>query len=283
MTTSNSARIGLVLHGADPQALLEAERLAQRLRSDGHDVVALVEDAERVSQLTQVEPDEFASDLDLAVSLGGDGTMLRTVAQLQGADVHILGVNFGDLGYLTVTEPHGLDEAIARWLDGDYDVENRMLVSGSVDGQTFHALNDIVVERAPGTTTVRIHVTIDGKPFTSYPADGIIVSTPTGSTAYALSARGPIVYPTHSAIQITPVSPHMLFDRSLVLRPDSQVRLTLEGHREAVVSVDGNTMHTMQPGTTILCTQSERVAKLITFGPRDNLAVLKSKLGIADR
>ena len=277
------ARVGIVLHGEDERALLEAERLAGQLIKDGHEVVAAVEDASRLSEMNRLEVEDFPAGLDLAVSLGGDGTMLRTVAQLKGADVDILGVNFGDLGYLTVTEPHGLDQAIARWLSGDYKVEERMLVAGTVGGSTFHALNDIVVERAPGTTTIRLRLTIDGKPFTSYPADGVIVSTPTGSTAYALSARGPIVYPTHSAIQVTPVSPHTLFDRSLVLRPDALVELTLVDHRQAVVSVDGNTMHTMDPGETIVCTQSVRTAKLITFDRRDNLAVLKAKLGLPDR
>ena len=158
-----------------------------------------------------------------------------------------------------------------------------MLVSATANGQTFHALNEIVVERSPGETTIRIGVTVDGSPFTSYPADGLIVATPTGSTAYALSARGPIVFPTHSAIQLTPVSPHMLFDRSLILRPESVVELTVEGHRPAVVSQDGNTVMTMQPGETITCRRSERVAHLVTFDTRDNLSVLKSKLGIADR
>lgn len=277
------ARIGVVLHGADADARQQAGALAADLVAHGHSVVAPAEDSDRIDGVEIVDAASFGSGLDLAVSLGGDGTMLRTVALLDGAEVNILGVNFGDLGYLTVIEPHELEAAVHRCLTGEHDIEERMLVAGTVDGQTVHALNDIVVERAPGQTTVRIGVTIDGKRFTSYPADGLIVSTPTGSTAYALSARGPIVFPTHSALQITPVSPHMLFDRSLVLGPDSIVELTIESHRAAVVSVDGNTMLTMEPGETITFTRSPRIARLVTFDTRDNLAVLKSKLGIADR
>ncbi|MFT7475443.1 MAG: NAD+ kinase [Verrucomicrobiales bacterium] len=277
------ARIGVVLHGADSDALEHAEELASILTEQGHQVVALVEDAQRVTDMSCVEPADFARGLDLAVSLGGDGTILRTVALLDGADVKILGVNFGDLGYLTVVDRDELEHAVQRSLAGDHDIEKRMLVSGEVSGQTMHALNDIVVERSPGDTTVRIGVTIDGARFTSYPADGLIVSTPTGSTAYALSARGPIVFPTHYALQITPVSPHMLFDRSLVLGPDSEIELTIEGHRSAVVSADGNTLMTMEPGETILCRRSPHTARLVIFDTRDNLAVLKSKLGIADR
>jgi NAD+ kinase len=277
------ARIGVVLHGADTEAVRQTEKLSARLSAQGHTVVASSEDFERINGLQCVEPHAFADGLDLAISLGGDGTMLRTVALLDGADVNILGVNFGDLGFLTVIERHDLDQAVQRCLDGEHDIEERMLVAGMLGTSTMHALNDIVVERAPGQTTVRIGLTIDGKWFTSYPADGLIVSTPTGSTAYALSARGPIVFPTHSALQITPVSPHMLFDRSLVLGPDSVVELTIEGHRAAVVSVDGNTVASMEPGDKITCTRSPHVARLVTFDTRDNLAVLKSKLGIADR
>ena len=277
------ARIGMVLHAAEPDAMDEAQRISAALTARGHVVVATIEGASERGKIELVDAADFPEGLDLAVSLGGDGTMLRTVRLLGGADVPILGVNFGDLGYLTVIEPAELDSAVERTLAGEHSLEERMLVSGEVGGHQFHAMNDIVVERAPGNTTVRVGVTIDGKPFTSYPADGLILATPTGSTAYSLSARGPIVYPTHAAMLLTPVSPHMLFDRSLVLRPDSVVELTIEDHRNGVVSVDGNTMHTMSPGDTIVCTRSAHVARLVTFDKRDNLAVLKSKLGIADR
>lgn len=278
------AKIGLVLHSADAAALAEATRLTSSLTSKGHTVVAVIDDADAIPGVIAVEEARFADDLELAISLGGDGTMLRTVALLGDSGVKVLGVNFGDLGYLTVVDPEELDNAVERSLSGDHDIEERMLVSATFeDGTTVHALNEIVVERAPGQTTARIGVTVDGKPFTSYPADGLIVATPTGSTAYALSARGPIVFPTHYALLLTPVSPHMLFDRSLILGPDSVVELTVEDHRPAVVSQDGNTVLTMQPGDTIICRRSERVARLVIFDTRDNLAVLKSKLGIADR
>lgn len=279
------ARIGLVPHGADAVAIQEAERLSVWLREAGHTPVAVRSESasHHIASADAVDEAVFAGDLDLAISLGGDGTMLRTVALLQDSGTKILGVNFGDLGFLTVVDPADLDTAVERSLSGDHEIEERMLVSGTFGDLTIHALNDIVVERSPGDTTIRIAATINGKPFTSYPADGLIVSTPTGSTAYAFSARGPIVFPTHYALQLTPVSPHMLFDRTLVLGPDSTIELTIEGHRPAVVSQDGNTVLTMQPGETIVCTRSTRVARLVIFDARDNLAVLKSKLGIADR
>ncbi len=277
------ATIGLVLHGQDPAAATEAERLGATLTADGHTVVGVEGDVAADSSVTPRSEADFATDLDLVVSLGGDGTMLRTVGLLGGSEVGILGVNFGDLGYLTVIEPDESQNAITRALAGEHECEERMLARGTVGDLCFDAFNDIVVERAPGDTTVRIGVSIDGKRFTSYPADGLILSTPTGSTAYAFSARGPIVDPNHDCLQLTPVSPHMLFDRSLILSPDSVIELTVEGHRPAVVSVDGRTMHTMQPGDTLRCSRSPHVARLITFDDRDHLAVLKSKLGLADR
>lgn len=278
-----NARIGLVLHSADAAALAEAQRVAKWLTELGHVVVAVTEDAAEIPDALAVPDASFGNGLELAISLGGDGTVLRTVSLLGEREVKILGVNFGDLGYLTVVDPEELDRAVARSLGGDHEIEERMLVAASFAGQTFHALNEFVVERSPGDTTIRVGVTIDGKPFTSYPADGLIVATPTGSTAYSMSARGPIVFPTHYALLLTPVSPHMLFDRSLVLGPDSVVELTVEGHRPALVSHDGNTVATMSPGDTITCSRSERIARFVIFDARDNLGVLKSKLGIADR
>jgi len=276
------AKIGVVLHGEDEAAQHHARALGVSLRDAGHDVVGVDVDVAQVG-IPPVSETEFADGLDLVVSLGGDGTMLHAVGLLHGADVKILGVNFGDLGYLTVVDPHDLDWAVERALGGDHGIEERMLVRGMIGDLALDALNDIVVERAPGETTIRLGVAIDGERFTSYPADGLIVATPTGSTAYALSARGPIVLPNHHSLQLTPVSPHMLFDRTVVAGPECVIELTVEGHRPAAVSVDGRSLVTMEPGQTIHCTRSPRVARLVTFGERDHLAVLKSKLGLADR
>lgn len=277
------AKIGVVLHGEDQDAVACVRRLIDELGNNGHEFLAVPEDAKDLPRVTVVDEADFGSQLDLVVSLGGDGTILRAVGLLHGSDVKVLGVNFGDLGYLTVIEPDQLHTAVDRALAGDHITEERMVVAGELRGETFHALNDIVIERAPGQTTVRLSVTIDDEFFTYYPADGLIVATPTGSTAYALSARGPIVAPNHASIQLTPVSPHMLFDRTLVLEPETIIGLTVEGHRSAVVSVDGRTIADMKPGETIRCTRSPRVVRLVAFGRREHLVVLKSKLGLADR
>ena len=146
-----------------------------------------------------------------------------------------IGVNVGQLGYLTEVEPASLRMALKRFLAGSYDVEERMMLDVTVEAAGFEAepchlaLNEAVLEKTPMGHTVRLGVSVDGEPFTTYAADGLIVATPTGSTAYAFSARGPIVEPTHRCLLLTPVSPHMLFDRSLVLAPDRHVRIEVLG------------------------------------------------------
>ena len=145
------------------------------------------------------------------------------------------------------------------------------------------ALNEAVLEKTPMGHTVRLSVGINGEFFTTYAADGLIVATPTGSTAYSFSARGPIVAPEHRAFVLTPVSPHMLFDRSMVFGPEASLRLEVDGHRPATLSVDGRNLGALNEGDSITCTASERSARLVTFGPRDFHKILKAKFGLNDR
>jgi NAD+ kinase len=199
--------------------------------------------------------------------------------------VPVIGVNVGQLGYLTEVEPEGLRMALKRFLAGSYEVEERMLIETTVDTSDgrYLALNETVLEKTPMGHTVRLGVSVDGDFFTPYAADGLIVATPTGSTAYALSARGPIVAPTHRCLLLTPVSPHMLFDRTLVLDPTASVRIEVLGQRAATLSVDGRTLATLQQGDAIVCTAAAVAARLVMFGPRDFLRILKSKFGLSDR
>jgi NAD+ kinase len=285
------AAIGFVVHHERPEASELARETAAWLRDNGHEVRLTDEDA-ALAGLDGLGrgPEEFIEGLDVAVSLGGDGTMLRTVALVATAELPVIGVNFGQLGYLTEVEPAGLRVALERFLAGDYDVEERMLMavavdapSGSIAAVQAVALNEAVLEKTPSGHTVRLDVEIDGRFFTPYATDGLIVATPTGSTAYALSARGPIVEPTHRALLLTPVSPHMLFDRTLVLEPTSTVVMTVTGHRPATLAVDGRILGELQVGDAIRCTASEYRARLVIFGPRDFHGILKAKFKLGDR
>ena len=237
--------------------------------------------------------DDYASsrpahEADLVMSLGGDGTMLRSVRFLDGAAVPLLGINLGSLGYLTEVEPEHLTDAMGRFLrgpsSGQWHLDVRMMLDVSVnDEHVARALNESVVEKALLGHTIRLLARIDGEPFTYYEADGLIVSTPTGSTAYSLSARGPIVSPRHRAMLLTPVSPHMLFDRTLVLDPSEVVEIEVSGHRRAELSVDGQPIVALDDGDTVLCAPSGATANFVRFGTYQYHQILKAKFGLADR
>lgn len=285
--------IGVVLH---PERTL-AGRLAQQTvdwaEAHGHDVRLVAAEAHRFGlDRFGCTDAEFAPDLDLAICFGGDGTMLRTVGRVAGHGVPILGVDVGQLGYLSAVEPSGLTGALERFFAGNYQVEERMLVTGRVDFDAgdpptgplaVDALNEIVLEKTPMGHTVRIAVLLDGEFFTTYAADGLIVATPTGSTAYSFSARGPIVAPAHRALIVTPVSPHMLFDRALVLSPDTVVRLEVTGPRPAMLRADGEKVADLSEGDAVVCTASSEAARLVRFDGSDFHRVLKSKFGLNDR
>jgi NAD+ kinase len=261
------------------------------LTDEGHEVRVLAVDVDVVGVSDPgVDAVAFGDGLDVVVSLGGDGTMLRTVDLVAERGVPVMGVNVGQLGYLTEVEPADLLTALKRFLSGSYEIEERMMLavaaeraSGSRHELPGVALNEAVLEKTPMGHTVRLSVSLDGDFFTTYAADGLIVATPTGSTAYSFSARGPIVDPRHRALVLTPVSPHMLFDRSLVIEPATQIRLEVCGHRPATLSLDGRNLGTYHEGDAIVCTESDRSARLVTFGGRDFHRILKTKFGLNDR
>jgi len=228
------------------------------------------------------------AEAELVLSLGGDGTMLRSVRLLEGAGVPLLGVNLGSLGYLTEVEPDRLDDALDRVAlgmeAGQWTLDERMMLDVAVNDQRVgRALNEAVVEKAESGHTVRLLARIDGEPFTYYAADGLIVATPTGSTAYSLSARGPIVSPRHRAMLLTPVSPHMLFDRSLVLDPSEVIEIEVTGHRLAELNLDGQHAASLDDGDVVRCSPSDATASFVRFDGERYHQILKVKFGLADR
>jgi len=269
------ATIGLVVHHQRPEAAELAQRTVHWLLSCGHRALLL-------------EEPPFP-DLDLAVSLGGDGTMLRTVDMVASAKVPVLGVNLGNLGYLTTVEPDQLHDALDRFVSGEYRLDARMTLDVRIfdrHGQvTLHcgALNDVVLQRPAGQHTVRARLAVNGAPFLSFAADSLIVATPTGSTAYNLSARGPIVSPRARVQIVTPVAAHMLFDRSLVLAADEEVTLSPEDGAPADLVVDGSLIGVLEPGHTLRCAEGASDALLVTFGDRHFHDILKSKFNLSDR
>jgi NAD+ kinase len=282
----------LVAHHDRMEAAALARQAASWLADHGHTAWMTPEDAEPLELLDLVS-ERKPESAGLALCLGGDGTMLRAVKMLGGANVPIIGVNVGLLGYLAEVEPPALTTVLQRWNAGaeagGWRIEERMMLDATLQRagvggtERWTALNETVIEKQEAGHTVRLLVRIDGVAFTSYAADGLIIATPTGSTAYSLSARGPVVSPTHRALLLTPVSPHMLFDRSLVLDPDEYVEIEVIGHRPATLSIDGQTAASLGEGDSVAVRASTSVARFVRFGERRFHQILKTKFGLSDR
>lgn len=257
------------------------------LHHAGHEIVVPEGECAPIFDQWAVPAADLCAGLDLAVSVGGDGTMLRTIGLVAGHEVPVLGVNVGHLGYLTEVEPDEMTHALKRFLAGEYQVARRMTLAVTIeqgnDSRTISALNEVVLEKTSSGHTVRLSVSINGTAFTNYAADGLILATPTGSTAYNLSARGPIVSPGHRALLVTPVSPHMLFDRTLVLDPTETVGVSVLDGRRATVVLDGREVAAFGPGDSLSCSAGESDALLVTFGERNFHQILKTKFGLSDR
>jgi NAD+ kinase len=291
-TGADVAKLAFFLHHEHHEAVDLAATAIAWLRERGHEVRMPKRDAELagLDDLACAD-DELVFELDVAVSLGGDGTMLRTVDAVADADVPVIGVNLGHLGYLTEVDPSKLTVALNRFLAGSYHVSERMRLAVEIDpvttgappAGTWRALNEVVLGKTPAGQIVHVDVVIDAAAFTTYHADGLILSTPTGSTAYAWSAGGPLISPDHAALLLAPVAPHMLFDRALVLPPDACVRLEVTGDRPAALSVDGRNLGTLETGDAVVCTADPRPARLVTFDARSFLDIVKAKFGLGAR
>jgi len=276
-------RLGVVGHrGYErlPDLLRAAVRLAPELRLAIHvenDLQDLVPDA---------EPLEPLRGLDALMTLGGDGTMLRGARLLGGRPVPIIGVNIGRLGFLTSCGGDELLDGLCRFARGDYRAEPRMALDaraldrGGVERRRWYALNDVVLHKGGFARVVRLAVASNGEAIAAYAADGIVISTPTGSTAYSLSAGGPIVEPTVDSIVLTPISPHTLAIRPLVLPPTASLRVWAEdGPEELLVTVDGQVGTTFAEGEVLEVTRADTPVLLVRFPGTTYYTRLRNKLG----
>ncbi|MFZ9108858.1 MAG: NAD(+)/NADH kinase [Ilumatobacteraceae bacterium] len=264
--------------------------LRSRLTRDGHHLWLCPADAQ-AHAMQELASDRDASDADMVVVLGGDGTVLRAVSMLNGAPVPILGVNVGVLGYLTEVGIDGALSAVQKSLAGrrdeDFVIDERMLLQVSVakkdqPSTVWRALNEAVLEKQQSGHTVWIDVAVNHELFERYSADGVIVATPTGSTAYSMSARGPVVSPRHRAVIVTPVSPHMNFDRSLVLGPEEHLSMTVAGTRPVDVSIDGRRVVSLTTGDVVTFSPDSCTAHFIRFSPPKFHQILRSKFGLSE-
>lgn len=220
--------------------------------------------------------------------LGGDGTLLRAARELADRKIPFLGINLGHLGYLAEIEKQNIQAALEKLIADDYSIEERMMLSGNVcvnSGETVRdvALNDIVLNRFGDLRVVNYDIYVNDQYLNSFTADGVIVSTPTGSTGYSLSAGGPIISPTASLLMLTPICPHTLNSRSIVFSGDDRIRIRIgEGRRggvdEACVTFDGDTCVRMQTGDYVDIQKSTEVTRILKINQVSFLEVLRNKL-----
>ena len=225
---------------------------------------------------------DFA-EADLVITFGGDGTLIRAAHLCSSVGTPILGVYYGRFGFVTQCEPNEVGAALSHFIDGQARIENRMmlqteLVRNDQVVATLHSLNESVLQRAATTRMLNFEVIVDGHTLTSYPADGVMVATPTGSTAYNLSAGGPIVDPRNQVLLLTAVTPHTLSARPLVLMPTAQIELRIETRGDAVLSCDGQSRLQLLSGDMVRIRRSDRVTRLVSVDEDDFLDKLTTRL-----
>lgn len=231
-----------------------------------------------------VETEKFQSDVDLIVVLGGDGTMISTARLIGNREVLVLGINYGSLGYLTEFRIEEMFDALEAILEGNYAIDRRVMleVEHRRDGEILESgrvLNDLVINKAALARIIEIEVELDNLYVNSFRADGLIVSTPTGSTAYNLSAGGPIVYPSMNAVVLTPICPFTLTNRPIVVPDTAAINLHLKNENEGVViTLDGQIGYQMKTGDLVLIRKSPTNFNLVQPPNRNYFDVLRNKL-----
>lgn len=223
-------------------------------------------------------------DVDILLVLGGDGTLLSAARTVAEYGVPILGVNVGHLGFLTELETDKIDKALHQLLNEDYSIEERMFIEGKVirDHKVvakYRALNDIVITRGTFARIIQLSTYVDSQHVVDYQADGIIVATPTGSTAYSLSAGGPIVEPLLDCLIITPICPHTLASRSVIVRNDSVVNVNIEAsHKDVMLTIDGQIGFPLHSNDQLEVVESDLKARFIRLRGRNFFTILNTRL-----
>ncbi|QQQ74730.1 NAD kinase [Saccharothrix sp. 6-C] len=267
----------LVVHTGRRSNVLVAQEVAARFAAGGVKLRVLEDEAPDLdpSCFAQVVPadDKAAEGSELVFVLGGDGTLLRAAELARAAGVPVLGVNLGRVGFLAEADSDALYEAIKHVVDRDYDVEERMTldITASIDGEVLEgtwALNEASVEKSTRERILDVVVEVDGRPVSAFGCDGVLVATPTGSTAYAFSAGGPVVWPDVQALLVVPSNAHALFARPLVVSPASVVALEVdpEGH-PAVLCADGRRTVNLPPGARVEVVGGSMPLRLVRLRP----------------
>lgn len=265
-------RLALVVNRDRTDAITFSERFASAAVAAGCDVVSMDQDGTGTTREWE--------EVDVVVAIGGDGTVLDACRRAFATATPVLGINLGTLGFLAEAEPDQLDEVVAALTNGTYRIEERNTIAATLGSISEPGLNDVVVEKIDSQRLVVLDVEVDGQRFLEYRADGIVVSTSTGSTAYGFSAGGPLIDPKVETILVTPVAPHSLFDRSLVLSPDSQIVITVTDDRPVRVSVDGREIGELREGESVHIAAGATPARFIRLNDEAFTTRVTRKFGL---
>lgn len=258
---------------------------------DAHNKKYLVAVNENIDQYRDngfIMPSEIPDDVECAIILGGDGTMIMAANDLISSDVPIIGVNLGTLGFLTEIDKNDIYESLDILFNKDLKIESRLMLDGSIfcnQNEVYHgyALNDIVINKKSTSGLIRVKIYVNDEVANTYLSDGVIISTPTGSTGYNLSAGGPIVAPYSKVMIITPICPHSLFNRSIIVSQEDEIRIELEKRskrtEEAIISLDGNARIELHTGDTVEVKRAKKKAKLVKINKKSFFDQIRTKLG----
>jgi NAD+ kinase len=283
-------RVGIVAKPDAARAQGVILQLLPWLSSRGHSVVLEKETADLVpSAVTDAASRaELPGQVDLLIILGGDGTLLSMARAVGDLGVPLLGVNLGGLGFLTATTLDEMLPALEAYFAGCMAIEERMLLAARIVRNNqplgeYAALNDIVITKSAMSRIIDLSVSVDGRHATAYRADGLIISTPTGSTAYSLSAGGPILFPTMDAVVLTPICSHTLTNRPIVVPGTDRIEVTLLADQEVMATMDGQVGVGLREGDTVeVCKAAARI-RLVRFPQKDFFSVLRTKLKWGER
>jgi NAD+ kinase len=283
-------RVGLVAKPDAPEAPALLLRLVEWLTSRGLSVSLEKETAGLVpwAAAAAVRKSDLPGQCDFIIVLGGDGTLLSMARAVGDLGVPLLGINLGGLGFLTATTVEEAVAAVDAYLGGRMAIDERMMLAARVvrRGQSvgeYAALNDVVITKSAMSRIINLEVSVQGEYATAYRADGLIISTPTGSTAYCLSAGGPILFPTMDAVVIVPIASHTLTNRPIVLPGHQRIDVTLKTDQDVMLTIDGQIGVNLNEHDTVQVEQAASRIRLVRFPRTDFFSVLRTKLKWGER
>ncbi|MCF6096696.1 NAD(+)/NADH kinase [Thermovorax subterraneus] len=278
-------RVGLFLNLSKNNALNVATSLARWLKENNYEVFTESSIVNKLGLPVEYNNlEELAKNIELAITLGGDGTLLNVARKLAPYEIPVLGINLGHLGFLTEIEVPDLFSDLELLKRGKFYIDKRMMVEAKVFREekfvkNFLALNDVVVTKGPFARLIRLKTSVNDAYVDTFNADGLIIATPTGSTAYSLSAGGPLVAPNVEVLILTPICPHTLQNRSMIISPHDSVTIQVVAeHQEIMLTVDGQLGYRLQPYDKVVVKKSKHYTKLVRIKSRSFYDVLRKKL-----